>query len=134
MARTSTANRMLILAHMAHLTRFASAQALYADMKAAGNSIGLATVYRNLQGMADEGLLDVIQTDTETLYRACSTPRHHHHLICDGCGETVEIAGHIVEKWAKDLEEDTGFTGISHILEFSGLCPQCSAAAGRASS
>ena len=126
MARTSTANRTLILEHMSGLTRFASAQGIYAELKAAGRSIGLATVYRNLQGMADDGLLDVIQTDTETLYRACSTSNHHHHLICEGCGETVEIAGHIVEKWAKDLEVETGFTQIAHILEFSGLCPECS--------
>lgn len=129
MARTSTANRSLILRHMSTLTRFSSAQAIYADMKAAGHSIGLATIYRNLQGMAEDGLLDVIQTDSETLYRSCTTNAHHHHLICEGCSETIEIAGHIVEKWAKDLERETGFSQIAHTLEFSGLCPRCTAKA-----
>ena len=129
MARTSTANRALILSHLEKLTRFCSAQAIYAEMKAAGRSIGLATVYRNLQGMAEEGLIDHIQTDSETLYRACATRTHHHHLICRECGETVEITGHTVEQWAKELESETGFTDITHVVEFGGVCPRCSAAA-----
>lgn len=133
MARTATANRSLILAHLEKLTRFSSAQTIYAEMKAAGRSIGLATVYRNLQGMAEEGLIDHIQTESETLYRACATRTHHHHLICRDCGETVEITGHTVEQWAKDLEADTGFTDITHMLEFTGLCRSCSAKAAEES-
>ena len=125
MARTSTANRTLIMEHLSSMTRFVSAQTLYASMKAAGSTIGLATVYRNLQGLADENLLDIKQTDTEVLYRLCRTDEHHHHLVCDMCGETVEIEGHIVEEWAKQLEKETGFARVDHILEFSGLCPNC---------
>ena len=71
---------------------FVSAQALHAAMKGTGSEVGLATVYRALADLATEGDADSLQSDGESLYRACTPGSHHHHLICRRCGTTVEIA------------------------------------------
>ena len=61
---------------------FVSAQELHATLREQGTSIGLATVYRALSDLAVEGEADSLQQEGESLYRACTTDAHHHHLIC----------------------------------------------------
>ena len=66
---------------------FVSAQSLHATLREENTGIGLATVYRALAGLAAQGDADSLQSpDGESLYRACKTPGHHHHLICRSCG------------------------------------------------
>ncbi|MCI1676380.1 MAG: transcriptional repressor [Ancrocorticia sp.] len=108
---------------------FVSAQQLHEELMHAGHSIGLATVYRNLQTLADEGLLDVLYSDGQNLYRSCASPAHHHHLVCRQCGKTVEVYGTVVEDWARKIATAEGFTEVTHTLEMYGLCAECTAAA-----
>ena len=93
-----------------------------------GDPVGLSTVYRAVQSLADDGELDSIRTDSgEALYRRCS-PQHHHHLVCRVCGLTVEVAGPAVEQWADRIADDHGFADVSHTLEIFGTCAACRAA------
>ena len=65
-----------------------SAQALHSSLHSTGSPIGLATVYRALGDLAARGEADSLQShEGESLYRACSTTGHHHHLICSHCGD-----------------------------------------------
>ncbi|MBA3800127.1 MAG: transcriptional repressor [Actinomycetota bacterium] len=107
------------------LTDFRSAQDIHHLLRTAGDGIGLSTVYRTLQTLADAGEVDVIQTaDGESVYRKCSDV-HHHHLVCRDCGHTVEVAGPAVERWADKMADEHGFTDVSHTLEIFGLCADC---------
>ena len=129
---------------------FRSAQEWHALLRAAGDPVGLATVYRTLQSLAEAGEVDVLRTDAgETLYRACSTA-HHHHLLCRECGFTVEVDGPAVdtrflassttsadfsveplplavafEAWATAVASAHGFALPRHTVEVTGLCPKC---------
>ena len=129
MARTADATRTLILENLATISRFISAQDLYDELKKSGKRIGLATVYRNLQALATDDLLDCIQSDNGTLYRLCHAGEHHHHLICNNCAETIELSEEPLEKWIKKIEKETGFTQISHTFELSGICRKCASSA-----
>ena len=91
--------------------------------------MGLATVYRALQAMADSGQVDALRTEGEILYRQCRRTVHHHHLVCRNCGLTVEFQGDVVERWAAELAAANGFVQVEHRLEFFGLCPACAAEA-----
>jgi Fur family ferric uptake transcriptional regulator len=104
---------------------FVSAQQLHARMAAAGERVGLATVYRALQAMAEEGDLDVVRTpDGESTYRRCS-PTHHHHLTCRECGRTVEIDASDTERWVRRVSESHGFRDVEHVIELFGRCADC---------
>src|SRR5579884_1235733 len=71
---------------------FRSAQDLYAELRQGGLKIGLTTVYRHLQALAESGAVDTVRAeDGEAVYRRCGTPTHHHHLVCRRCGRTVEV-------------------------------------------
>jgi Fur family ferric uptake transcriptional regulator len=106
---------------------FRSAQELHDLLKHKGDSVGLTTVYRTLQSLADAGEVDVLRTaDGEAVYRRCSSG-HHHHLVCRGCGRTVEVEGPAVERWADSVAAEHGFVDIAHTLEIFGTCSSCAA-------
>ncbi|TDW30156.1 Fur family transcriptional regulator [Cryobacterium psychrophilum] len=112
---------------------FVSAQGLHATLHATGSPIGLATVYRALADLAADGSADSLQSpEGESLYRACSTNDHHHHLICRNCGLTVEIEADAVETWAKNVASEHGFTEAAHVVDVFGLCATCAASAASA--
>jgi Fur family ferric uptake transcriptional regulator len=104
---------------------FVSAQALHSALRDGGSSIGLATVYRALNDLAQEGEADSLQQEGESLYRACTPGSHHHHLICRSCGKTVEIEADEVESWARAVADRHGFTEPSHIVDIFGVCAEC---------
>jgi Fur family transcriptional regulator, ferric uptake regulator len=107
---------------------FRSAQDIYAELRRTGEAVGLSTVYRHLQSLADDGAVDVIHTpDGETTYRYCGGTRasHHHHIVCRNCGRADEIEGPAVERWASAAAEEHGFTDIEHTVEIFGTCANC---------
>ncbi len=111
------------------LDGFHSIQDVHARLREAGDAVGLTTVYRAVQSLAEDGELDSIRTDSgEALYRRCSTD-HHHHLVCRACGRTVEVAGPAVERWARRVADEHGFVDLSHTLEIFGTCADCHRAA-----
>ncbi|WP_432506177.1 Fur family transcriptional regulator [Kineococcus arenarius] len=126
-ARRSTKQRSAVSAALDEADAFVSAQDLHARLRARGDSVGLATVYRALQALAEDGDVDVLRTDDgEAVYRRCSTG-HHHHLVCRSCGRTVEVEGPTVESWARRVGAEHGFTQVEHVVEVFGVCAACSA-------
>ena len=104
---------------------FRSAQDIHDLLRGNGENVGLSTVYRTLQALADRGEVDMLRTeDGEAVYRRCSAT-HHHHLVCRVCGRTVEVEGPAVERWADSVAGQHGFTEVSHSLEIFGTCPNC---------
>lgn len=107
---------------------FVSAQDLYTVLNDSGSHIGLATVYRQLSALHLSGNLDCIEHGGVRLYRICAAQRrHHHHLVCESCGRTVEITPPD-GGWLDSVAQAYGFTVSSHTLEVYGFCGDCQAA------
>ncbi|PWH05631.1 transcriptional repressor [Brachybacterium endophyticum] len=120
----NTRQRTAILDALGRQDDFRSAQQIHEQMRAEGETVGLATVYRNLQSMAHGGQVDVLVTDDgESIYRQCAQSSHHHHLVCRECGRTVEFQAPQVEDWAHRVADEHGFVDIDHTMEIFGLCP-----------
>jgi Fur family transcriptional regulator, ferric uptake regulator len=109
---------------------FRTAQELHDQLRHRGDRVGLTTVYRHLNLLAEHRLADVVhRADGETQYRLCGAPgpdtdSHHHHLVCRVCGRSVEVAGPEVEAWAERVAAAAGYTEISHTVELFGLCAE----------
>jgi len=129
-AMRATRQRAAVSSLLDRLADFRSAQEIHEELRRVGEGIGLTTVYRTLQALADAGEVDVLRRlDGESVYRRCSAG-HHHHLVCRTCGRTVEIEGPAVERWATRMAAEHGFSQVQHTLEIFGTCGECGAAAG----
>ncbi|MFF2525480.1 Fur family transcriptional regulator [Streptomyces liangshanensis] len=128
----STRQRAAVAAALDQVDEFRSAQELHDMLKHRGDSVGLTTVYRTLQSLADAGEVDVLRTnDGESVYRRCSTGDHHHHLVCRICGKAVEVEGPAVEQWAETIAAQHGYVAVAHTVEIFGTCAECAAAAAK---
>ncbi|RBP61687.1 Fur family zinc uptake regulator [Brevibacterium sanguinis] len=122
----STAQKSLIRSALAAETRFVSAQELHRTLAAAGHTVGLATVYRQLNSLSETGQADSITVSEKQLFRACEQDEHHHHLVCEECGTAVEVDPP-TEDWIRTVAQANGFTATRHVFEIFGLCAECSA-------
>lgn len=122
----NTRQRAAVVGVLQKIDRFVSAQSIYQELLDRGQKVGLTTVYRTLQTLAEIGAVDALNSDTgETLYRHCLSDRHHHHLVCTSCGRSEEIEGGPVEQWAKDVATSHGYTLSGHDAEIFGICGNC---------
>lgn len=120
-----TRQRRAVAEVLATFTDFRSAQEIHELLARNGEQVGLATVYRTLQRLADAGEVDLLRTEEgEAVYRRCSES-HHHHLVCRQCGATVEVEGPAVERWTRAIADEHGYGDVSHALEIFGTCPRC---------
>ncbi|MDN5896052.1 MAG: transcriptional repressor [Nocardioides sp.] len=120
-----TKQRLAVARVLTTFDDFRSAQEIHGLLADQGENVGLATVYRTLQRLAEAEEVDVLRTeDGEAMYRHCSDT-HHHHLVCRECGATVEVEGPAVEQWTKSIAEQHGYSDISHSLEIFGTCQNC---------
>ena len=120
-----TPQRQAVVAALSGFDDFRSAQEIHDLISQQGDSVGLATVYRTLAALAEAGEVDMLrQEDGEAVWRRCSET-HHHHLVCRGCGATVEVEGPAVERWTSAIASEHGYADISHTLEIFGTCPAC---------
>ena len=120
-----TRQRRAVAAALATFDDFRSAQEIHDLISQQGESVGLATVYRTLGGLAEGGEVDMLRNeDGEAIWRSCSDT-HHHHLVCRSCGATIEVEGPTVERWTRSIAAEHGYADISHTLEIFGTCPAC---------
>ncbi|MDY5585424.1 MAG: Fur family transcriptional regulator [Arcanobacterium sp.] len=123
-----TKQRASIFELLRQRTDFLTAADVHELLKTNDINIGIATVYRNLQAMAEQGVVDVIRqegTDTQSFRYCGEEDSHHHHLICRCCGTSVEITGEEFEAWANSVAKEHGFTELNHSLELYGTCKHC---------
>lgn len=109
---------------------FRTAQELYDEVRTNGQKVGLTTVYRHLNLLAELGQADVVhRADGEAQFRLCGmhdkrTDHHHHHIVCRVCGRSEEVSAPEVEAWAERVARAAGYTEVSHTVEVFGLCPE----------
>ena len=122
----STRQKRALASLLADSSGFRSAQDLFTELRGRGENVGLTTVYNQLGALAEAGEVDAVRTETgEVLYRQCATASHHHHLLCRGCGRTIEVEGPEVEQWADGVAAAHGFTDVAHTVEVVGTCADC---------
>ena len=127
-ARTSRVTRQgqAVLNVVDSSENFRSAQDIHAQLRSAGETVGLTTVYRHLALLTDEGQLDSLQTaDGELVYRRCHSDGHHHHVVCRRCGRGTEVELPDLEQWAEATAHDLGYSDVTHTVEIFGLCATC---------
>lgn len=86
-------------------------------------SLGLATVYRNLKALLEEGFLAPVHLPGEPPRYEPAGRGHHHHFHCRVCGRVFELPGCALEA---EAHLPPGFRPEGHEVTVYGRCPDCS--------
>lgn len=116
-----TEQRQAIVDTLERSQRALTAQELHERVE----GVGLATVYRNLQRLADEGVADTLRRENgEQAFLLCGGG-HHHHLTCRECGRVERVRDCRLDDWAAAVARDHGFRDVEHRAELYGVCSRC---------
>ncbi len=118
-----TKQRRAILAALQGDTSHPTAEEIYLRVKRELPHISLATVYRNLRRLAEEGLVQEIPTPHGPA-RYDPTTRPHYHFLCDECGRVYDVRLAVQNRFHHELALQ-GFKVRAHEMMFYGLCPAC---------
>lgn len=119
--------RIILTTLLEHSEVHLSAEDIYGIVKIKHPEIGLATVYRTLELLAELGVLQKMNFgDGRSRFEFSHDEEHyHHHLICTKCGTVIEFADDLLESLEEAISLKSGFQIIDHQLKFFGYCNNC---------
>lgn len=99
-------------------------ETIWAKLKRSG--IDRVTVYRTLETLEHAGLVRTVDFGHGHAHYEVNNPdRHHHHLVCDNCGDVQDVTVQEEDRIIQSLERDHRFKTRSHSFELFGLCAKC---------
>ncbi|MEW6595712.1 MAG: transcriptional repressor [Thermodesulfobacteriota bacterium] len=119
-----TKQRQIILDELCSVTSHPTADDLYQMVRQRLPRISLGTVYRNLETMAELGMIQKLEVGG-TQKRFDGNAATHYHVRCQRCGRVDDLDLPPDTDVEKAAAQRTRFTILRHRLEFTGLCPAC---------
>ena len=119
----NTPQRTEILNHLMSVKTHPTAEQVYNQVKKSMPKITLATVYRNLNLLAEKGEILRLEINKEYHYDADMTT--HQHCVCKNCWKVIDI--HQEELSTKTMKkvDVKGFTPSGVAITFYGTCDGC---------
>ena len=103
-----------------------SAQEIHDRLRDEGRAVGLASVYRALDALAQLRLVHRIDVGGTSCFEpADPSGDHHHHAICDSCGKKDAFADPELERLIHGLGERLGYAVGAPDVVLHGACPDC---------
>lgn len=125
-----TTQRQVILEELGKVTSHPTANEVYDMVRKRLPRIGLGTVYRNLELMAESGLILKLEVGG-TQKRFDATTDLHYHIRCTECGKVDDIELPVQQEINSIAASATDYQILSHHVEFSGICVECGGAVAR---
>jgi Fur family ferric uptake transcriptional regulator len=120
-----TPQREMIVEAVAHSPKHLSAEEVYHLVQGRTRAMDIATVYRTLDLLVEEGLISRIDVGGDRSLYATTHHGPHIHLVCRRCGEVTEADQSLIQPLEEGLQAAHGFTpDLEHIAIF-GLCQEC---------
>lgn len=123
-----TTQRQVILEELSQVTSHPTANEVYDMVRKRLPRIGLGTVYRNLELMAESGIILKLEVGG-TQKRFDATTDLHYHIRCNACGRVDDVKLPVQQEINKMAARASDYQILGHHIEFSGICASCSAAA-----
>jgi Fur family transcriptional regulator, ferric uptake regulator len=84
--------------------------------------VGIATVYRNIQTLVEEGWLQPVEVPGDATRYELAGKEHHHHFRCNDCGKLYDLEGCVAQSKPK---LPRGFRASGHEFYVYGTCAAC---------
>jgi Fur family ferric uptake transcriptional regulator len=118
-----TAQRRAMVSSMLTNTGHFTADDAHVRLRAAGERVSLATVYRALTLLEEAGVLEGHDfADGQRRYERALTREHHDHLICIDCRAVVEFQNPAIEDLQDQVLAQHGFSMVHHALTIFASC------------
>ncbi len=113
----------LLLTHSQPL----SAQEIFVALRQDQQRVGLATVYRALETLRNQGQIQAVDLgESQSYYQVLPSDGHtQHHLICTQCRRVIPLSKCPVHELEEALSHQHNFVIDYHVLEFYGICSDC---------
>ena len=124
----ATPKRLAILEILAGDPVYVSPETVWRKMKGRFHQIGLSTVYRNLEDLAEGGLIiKILHPDRKLYYHFCPNTgaSHHHHFVCVSCRRVLDLNFCGLKEIEKEVESNLKGSVVAHLLQVFGLCERC---------
>lgn len=119
-----TTQRQIILEELTKVKTHPTASEIYDMVRKRLPRIGLGTVYRNLELMAENGMILKLEVGG-TQKRFDATTDTHYHIRCSDCGKVDDIDIPVIDSLVQAATENSSYQIIGHHIEFTGICSQC---------
>jgi len=114
-----TNQKKVIEREISNFHSFFNAEELYRQVSKKDKNIGIATVYRFLKRLIEEGRIHSYFCDRKTIYS--SNTRSHCHFICENCGDITHINLKKLDFMQKEVKGN-----IRHFqIDITGICEKC---------
>ncbi len=105
-----------------------TAAELAGQLSADGRDVGRATVYRVLERLRELSLVQRLDLGRGgTRYEPARAEHHHHHLVCDRCGDVTPFADPALEQAIDRIAGRVSFAVAGHDVVLHGACGRCAA-------
>ena len=88
-------------------------------------TIGIATVYRTLTLLENEGIATSLSFGAQGKKYEFGMQKHHDHLICTQCGEIIEFFDETIEAQQEVIAKKFNFKMQDHTMKITGICEKC---------
>ena len=96
---------------------------LYRQMREEFPSVSLATIYKNINQMVENGLVQEVKLPTQkSVYEIVKEP--HLHMVCDRCHKIEDIVVG-TDKIIEEAEKLSGYEILDSFITLRGICPEC---------
>lgn len=90
------------------------------------DSVGRASVYRTLDQLERLRLVQRVEIGGDSAgYERIDSGQHHHHLVCERCGQLAPFVSDALEREIARIGDDAGFRSTVHDVVLRGTCPTC---------
>lgn len=99
---------------------------IYQALSQSGCLLGMVSVYRALELLAQLGLVCVVYNPDGSAGYVAGVGGHHHHIVCQNCHQAIAFAGsEDLSSLIQRVEKETKFKVSDHLLQLYGICPDC---------
>lgn len=116
--------REIILEYVKSVKTHPTAETIYEEVRKKDEKISLGTVYRNLDKLAENGIISRIKM-ANTKDRFDGNVLNHYHGVCGKCGNIIDIFINYYKDIDKYVEKKANLDVLSHDIIFNVICNDC---------
>ena len=122
-----TPQREMIVQAIAHSHRHLTAEQIYQQVQAHTHTVNLATVYRTLDLLVEQGLIHRLHLGSGQIVYTSQSHGPHVHLVCRQCGQVTDADSGLISGLSQQIQADYAFHADLQHISITGLCAGCQA-------